>query len=111
MYQSSSKPLSLRFSQLGDILWLLKWLYGLKQSVQMWNKKLHSALQEIRFTHVWSDSSFHVYEHYDVRIYKLIYVDNITIVSHSQAAINGVVKDLEKHFKLQPWSNTFSPGN
>ena len=67
----------------------------------MWNKKLHSALQELGFTRVRSDSSFYVYERGEVRIYMPIYVDDITIVSRSQAAIDGVVKDMKQRFKLR----------
>ena len=85
----------------GDVLHLCKLLYGLKQSARMWNKKLHSALQELGFTRVRSDSSLDVYERGEVRIYMPIYVDDITIVSRSQAVIDGVVKDMKQRFKLR----------
>ena len=104
-------PPGFKEGEWGEVLRLLKSLYGLKQSARMWNKKLHSVLQELRFTHVWSDSSFHVYEHNEVRIYMFIY-DNITIVSHSQAAIDVVGEGPREVLQTaQPRSNTFSPGH
>ena len=72
----------------GEVLHLLKSLYGLKQSARMWNKKLHSALQDLGFNRIRSDPSLYVYERGEVRIYMPVYVDDITIVSCSQPAID-----------------------
>ena len=57
----------------------------------MWNKKLHSALQDLGFNRIRSDPSLYVYERGEVRIYMPVYVDDITIVSRSQPAIVEVV--------------------
>ena len=94
-------PPGFKEGEWGEVLRLLKSLYGLKQSARMWNKKLHTALQDLGFSRVRSDSSFYVFERDGVRIYMPIYVDDITIVSRSEAAIQRVIQDLEKRFKLR----------
>ena len=85
----------------GEVLHLLKSLYGLKQSARRWNKKLHSALQDLGFNRIRSDPSLYVYERGEVRIYMPVYVDDITIVSRSQPAIDQSITDLSKSFKLR----------
>ena len=94
-------PPGFKEGEWGEVLHLLKSLYGLKQSARMWNKKLHTALQDLGFSRVRSDSSFYVFERDGVRIYMPIYVDDITIVSRSEPAIQRVIQDLEKRFKLR----------
>ena len=76
-------------------------LYGLKQSAQQWNKKLHSVLTELRFKHIESDHSVYIYCNGEVHIIVPIYIDNITIASKSPATIDKYVQLLSQYFKCR----------
>jgi len=80
---------------------LHKSLYGLKQSACQWNKKLHSVLTEMGFSHIESDQSVYVYCNEEVRIIVPIYIDDITLASKSPAAIDKYVQLLSQHFKCR----------
>ena len=60
------------------ILRLIKSLYGLKQSVRQWNKKLYIILMDMRFIRLESDHSIYIYVKGDVKIIVSIYIDDIT---------------------------------
>jgi len=76
-------------------------LYGLKQAGRVWNKKLHSVLTLIGFKRLESDCSIYLYLRDDVKIIMPIHVDDLTLASSSQSAIDHVVKELTQHFKLR----------
>ena len=76
-------------------------LYGLKQAGRVWNKKLHSVLTLIGFKRLESDRSIYLYLRDDVKIIMPIHVDDLTLASNSQSAIDHVVKELAQHFKLR----------
>src|SRR6266540_6655845 len=67
---------------------LRKSLYGLKQSAQQWNKKLHSALTEMGFSQIESDHSVYIYSNGEVWIIVPIYIDDITLASKSSTVID-----------------------
>ena len=56
---------------------LNKALYGLKQAPRTWLEQLSSFLLSLGFKNFKSDSSLFVYLMHNIRIYVLIYVDNI----------------------------------
>src|SRR4051812_32522015 len=85
----------------GQVCLLKKSLYGLKQAARMWNLKLHAALVSLGFNRLNSDRSIYIYVKGDVRIIMPIFVDDITLASSSQSAINSTIKDLAAHFKLR----------
>src|SRR5215469_8592877 len=83
------------------VLKLIKSIYGLKQSPRLWHQKLDSVLQTLGFKKVQSDNALWVYQLDGVRIILPVFVDDMTIVSKSRDAINSVIDNLEKHFKLR----------
>jgi hypothetical protein len=85
----------------GKVLKLKKSLYGLKQAARQWNKKLHAALSSMGFTRLESDRSIYLYTKGEVKIIVPIYIDDITLASKSNAAIDKTVKELSQHFKLR----------
>src|SRR5579859_946598 len=84
-----------------DICLLLKTIYGLKQASRQWNKKIHQVLESMGFKRLESDHSLYIYCRDEVRIIMPIWVDDITLASKSQSAIDKVVKELSFHFKLR----------
>ena len=88
------------------VLHLGKSIYGLKQAGRQWNKKMHAALLEMGFVRIKADAGVYVYERGEVRVIMPIYVDDITAVSKSKAALDRVVEELSKHFKLRDLGET-----
>jgi Reverse transcriptase (RNA-dependent DNA polymerase) len=83
-----------------DVLKINKGIYGLKQSPRLWHEKLDSVLSQLGFTKIKSDDSVWVFYKEGVHIIVPIFVDDMTLVSKDKAAIDQLVSDLEKHFKL-----------
>jgi len=80
---------------------LQKAIYGLKQAGRQWNKKLHQVLSTMGFRRLESDRSIYIYLRDNVRIIIPVFVDDITLASSSQKAIDDTVKELSRHFKLR----------
>ena len=77
---------------------LHKSLYGLKQSARQWNKKLHSVLDSMGFKRVLSDNSIYIYSRNQVKLIVPIFIDDITLVSKDDAAMDSTVQELSKHY-------------
>jgi hypothetical protein len=80
---------------------LQKSIYGLKQASRQWNKKLHATLVSMGFIRLESDRSVYIYTKNGVRIIVPIFVDDITLASKSQKALDDTVEELSKHFPLR----------
>ena len=80
---------------------LQKSLYGLKQAARQWNKKLHSVFSSLGYTKLQSDSSIYLYSNGDVKVIVPVYIDDITLVSRNDSAVDSTIKELSKHFKLR----------
>lgn len=85
----------------GTVLRLGRPIYGLKQAGRMWNRKLHKVLTSMGFRRLDSDRSVYIYSKDEIRIIIPVHVDDLTLASKSQAAIDQTVADLSKHFKLR----------
>jgi len=80
---------------------LRKSFYGLKQSARQWNIKLHGVLSGMGYKRIEADRSVYIYSNGDVRIFVLIYIDDITFASKSTSAVDAAVKELSSHFKCR----------
>ena len=91
------------FRELGPeyVCKLQKSIYGLKQASRQWNKKLHATLVSIGFKRFESDRSVYIYARNGVQIIVPIFVDDITLASKSQKALDDAVEELAKHFSLR----------
>jgi hypothetical protein len=67
---------------------LEKSLSGLKQALRAWFDSLSGKLQELRFVPSKAEASFFIYKSDIVRIYMLVYVDDITVVSSTTKAVD-----------------------
>lgn len=76
-------------------------LYGLKQAPRTWEQELGAYLTQLGFKRTLSDSSLY-YRHRDgERVYVLVYVDDLLLLSNREEALQGVKKDLRKVYELK----------
>src|SRR5882724_10023859 len=68
---------------------LNKSLYSSKQGGQQWNKHLHEVLTKLNFMRMYSDASVYIYSRKDTRIIMPIFVDDMTLASKSESALNN----------------------
>jgi hypothetical protein len=80
---------------------LTKSLYGLKQAARQWNKKLHSVMTSMGYSRLQSDSSLYIYSKGSVKVIVPVFIDDITLVSKDDAAMDLAVQELSKHFKMR----------
>jgi len=79
---------------------LNKSLYSSKQGGQQWNKHLHEVLTKLNFMRMYSDASVYIYSRKDTRIIMPIFVDDMTLASKSESALDNFITELGEHFKL-----------
>ena len=84
-----------------DVCHLLKPLYGLKQAPRQWNKKIHQILNKLGFKRLESDQGLYIYFKDEVKIIMPVWVDDITLASNSQSAIDDMIKQLQSLVKLR----------
>jgi len=80
---------------------LNKSLYGLKQSSRLWGETLGNVLLKLGFKKTYSDASLYIYDRDGIKIIMPVFVDDITLASKSQVALDNFVIELGKHFKLR----------
>lgn len=88
------------FDLKGDVLLLLKAIYGLKQAGKIWNTVLHKALIDAGFTVTTVDPCLYLYRLGDVVIIIAVYVDDI-IIGCKPAQYEIIAGVLKKHFQIK----------
>lgn len=78
-----------------------KSLYGLKQAPRAWFSRLSSTLVQLGFTASKADVSLFIFNKGGVRMYILIYVDDIIIVSSSSLATNKLFAQLQVDYAVK----------
>ena len=76
-------------------------IYGLHQASRVWNKDLHSTLTSMGFKCLESDWSIYLSSRDDIRIIMPVVVDDMTLASKSQGAIDDFIKELSQHYDLR----------
>jgi hypothetical protein len=94
------QPDGFPFGEPGDVLRLVKSLYGLKQAGRVWFLELSRVLKEEGFTRLKADASLFLWKKDDIRIVMPVFTDDITIASPSTASADQVVAKLSEDFKL-----------
>jgi hypothetical protein len=81
---------------------LLKALYGLKQAGELWSRLMGTTLSEQGFTRCASDTCLWTRTTAEgARVFLLLYVDDIVIISAKQRLINEVKFFLDQRFKMK----------
>jgi hypothetical protein len=78
-----------------------KAIYGLKQAPRACYSRLSTKLQELGFLPSKGDTSLFFLNKKDIKIFILIYVDDIIVASSSQSATSTLLKNLEQDFMLK----------
>ena len=75
-------------------------IYGLKQAPRSWYEKLHQKLVELGFWRSSADHSVYVLSEADVRVYVMVYVDDMLIVSNTLPALENFKHQMQQQFKM-----------
>jgi hypothetical protein len=67
----------------------------------LWGETLEKVLITLGFKKTYSDASLYIYDRDDIKIIMSVFVDDITLASKSQGALDNFVIELGKHFKLR----------
>lgn len=80
---------------------LRKALYGLKQAPQAWYIELQNFLLAIGFRKSFVDASLFIYDCNGVKLYFLVYVDDIVLKGNNPQFLDGFVHKLGTQFSIE----------
>ncbi|KAK1610470.1 hypothetical protein QYE76_034143 [Lolium multiflorum] len=80
---------------------LVKALYGLKQAPRAWHARLGSVLRAHGFVASTTDTSLFLLRRPEVTMYLLVYVDDIILISSSDAAADRLASNLSGDFAVK----------
>ncbi|PKU59400.1 Retrovirus-related Pol polyprotein from transposon TNT 1-94 [Dendrobium catenatum] len=80
---------------------LKKALYGLKQAPRQWFAIFSSYLIDYGFVNSKADSSLFLYQHGSVKLYILVYVDDILFTGSDSSAVNQLLIALQNRFNMR----------
>ncbi|XP_019191011.1 PREDICTED: uncharacterized protein LOC109185527 [Ipomoea nil] len=80
---------------------LKKSLYGLKQAPHAWFTRLHDFLISVSFSPSKTDVSLFIYSRDNIRLYFLVYVDDILIMGSNSDRVTALIDKLALEFKVR----------
>jgi hypothetical protein len=80
---------------------LKKALYGLKQAPRSWFSRLSNRLFELGFSGSKSDTSLFIFNSAEVRLFALVYVDDIILTGSSISVVDDLIKSLSLTFPIK----------
>ena len=77
-------------------------LVCLKQATRAWNLQFHGVLEELGFTHTYSDAGVYVCHHHEGgdSLFVILYVNDITILGSSLDKINDLKKSPSSQYEM-----------
>jgi hypothetical protein len=84
---------------------LHKSIYGLKQAPRAWYQCLSFALLQLGFHASLVDSSLFIFIHGLIKIFVLVYVDDIIVTGTNLMAIQSLISTLQQQFPLKDLGN------
>lgn len=78
-----------------------KAIYGLKQAPRAWYSRLSFKLVDLGFKASKLATSLFIYSKGKIKIFMLIFVDDIIITSPSEEAVTALLQDLKQDFALK----------
>jgi hypothetical protein len=80
---------------------LKKSIYGLKQAPRIWYRVLHDFLTSMGFVRCYKEYCIYVQKVGVEWIIIVVYVDDLTIMSHSMTLINNLKREMSLRFKMK----------
>lgn len=80
---------------------LEKSLYGLKQAPRAWFMRLHAYLLTVGFRPSQTDVSLFIYISGELRVYVLVYVDDILLLGSCSKLVDELMRKLSSEFKIR----------
>ncbi|PKU80918.1 Retrovirus-related Pol polyprotein from transposon TNT 1-94 [Dendrobium catenatum] len=80
---------------------LHKAIYGLKQAPRQWYNTLTSFLVSLGFSHSTSDPSLLILTKGNIKLFLLIYVDDILLTGNDPTALNNTINQLQQQFRMK----------
>jgi hypothetical protein len=84
---------------------LHKSIYGLKQAPRAWYQCLSSALLDLGFQASVVDSSLFIFIQKHVKIFMLVYIDDIIVTGTNLMVIQSLISTLQLQFPLKDLGN------
>lgn len=100
-----SQPPGFAVSDKSLVCKLNKALYGLKQAPRAWYERLHGALIQFGFKSSRCDPSLFTYSKGSIKVYALVYVDDIILTGSSPLLITELISKLNAKFNLKQLGN------
>ncbi|XP_019168829.1 PREDICTED: uncharacterized protein LOC109164734 [Ipomoea nil] len=85
----------------GHVCHLQRSLYGLKQALRAWFKRLHDFLLSAGFKSSKTDVSLFYYTSGIARVYLLFYVDDIIMMGNDSTLVDTILQRLASTFKIR----------
>lgn len=86
---------------------LHKAIYGLKQAPRAWYNELKTFLLQSGFKNSLADASLFVYNHNNIILYMLVYVDDLIITGSHTDILNKFIQSLSARFYLKDFGFFF----
>ncbi|XP_019059553.1 PREDICTED: uncharacterized protein LOC109117195 [Tarenaya hassleriana] len=80
---------------------LRKAIYGLKQAPRAWYSELRTYLLGRGFQNSLADASLFILHQSDVRVFILVYVDDIVVTGSSSSLVTRVIDDIAARFSIK----------
>ncbi|PKU77905.1 Retrovirus-related Pol polyprotein from transposon TNT 1-94 [Dendrobium catenatum] len=80
---------------------LRKAIYGLKQAPRQWYNTLTSSLVELGFHHSKSDPSLLIFHKCNIKLFLIIYVDDLLLTGNDASAIGKIIFQLQQKFNMK----------
>jgi hypothetical protein len=84
---------------------LSKLFYGLKQAPRAWHTRLGAALRTHGFVPSTTDTSLFLHQRPEVTMYVLVYIDDIILISSSDATSDHLIASLGSDLLLKTWAS------
>jgi Reverse transcriptase (RNA-dependent DNA polymerase) len=78
-------------------------IYGLKQAPRAWNEKLTHDLKRIGYKEFQHAESMYWKIHNGVKVYLVIYVDDILVIVSSARHVKEIKNELSRLYTIKTW--------
>lgn len=100
LYMNSPEGLDLGVKK-GQVLKILKAMYGFKRAPKIWSSTWNSAMRRLGFSRLKSDECFYIIKVLTSTLYVLVYVDDVWVIGTLEDAVILVKRMLMREFEMK----------